>query len=262
VSSSSSDAPADGTPGSGFLSRAIDRRTALGALGALVLVGCAGGNGDESSSTTSTTRGTTGGSAAGATSDLVACVLVPEETAGPYGLDLSDESEYVRRDITEGRAGVPLALTLTVVTAAGECAPVSDARVDVWQCDAEGQYSGYEQPDVDTVGETFLRGIQRTDANGVVTFETIYPGWYEGRATHIHYQVFLGDGLAATSQLAFPDDVSTQVYESEHYRARGDSPTSTNADGVFRDGTEGEMIALTGDVTSGYAGNLVVGISA
>jgi protocatechuate 3,4-dioxygenase beta subunit len=260
VSSSSSDAPADNAA-SGFLSRAVDRRTALGALGALVLVGCAGGGGSESSSTSTTSR-TTGGSTAGESPDLVACVLVPEETEGPFGLDLSDDSEFFRRDITEGRAGVPLALTLTMVTAAGQCAPVADARVDVWQCDAEGQYSGYEQPDADTVGERFLRGIQRTDANGVVSFATIYPGWYEGRATHIHYQVFLGDGLVATSQLAFPDDVSTRVYESEHYRARGDSPTPTDADGVFRDGTEGEMLALTGDVASGYAGNLVVGISA
>ncbi len=185
----------------------------------------------------------------------------PEETEGPYGLDLSDDSELFRRAITEGRSGVPLTVTLTLLAVGGSCAPLTDARVDVWQCDADGAYSGYAQPETDTVGETFLRGIQRTDGDGKVTFETIYPGWYQGRATHIHFQVFPAGGGVATSQMAFPDDVTAQVYASEHYRARGAGSTTTEEDGVFRDGTDGELLALTGDVGSGYDGSLTVGVA-
>lgn len=107
-----------------------------------------------------------------------------------------------------------------------------------------------------------LRGIQRTDRDGLVTFDTVYPGWYEGRATHIHYQVFLDEGLVATSQIAFPDDVTAEVYRSDLYRARGenDSVPTTADDAIFADGVTGEELTLGGTVTDGYRGVLSVGI--
>ena len=159
-------------------------------------------------------------------------------------------------------AGVPLAVTFVVLDVGGSCAPIADARVDVWQTDKDGVYSGFRQPEEDTEGETFMRGIQRTDAAGNATFDTVYPGWYEGRATHIHYQVFLDDGLVATSQLAFPDDVTAEVYGSDLYRARGrnDSVPRTADDAIFADGTAGELLALTGSVADGYRGTISVGI--
>ena len=96
--------------------------------------------------------------------------------------------------------------------------PLSGVRVDVWHCDARGFYSGYEGQGDDqatsTVGQKFLRGVQITDGNGLVTFETIYPGWYHGRTTHIHIKAFLGDGKVATSQLFFPDALSEFIYEN------------------------------------------------
>jgi protocatechuate 3,4-dioxygenase beta subunit len=189
-------------------------------------------------------------------------VLTPEETEGPFGLDLSDDPAFLRRDITEGRPGVPLAVTFAVVAVGGSCAPIANARVDVWQTDKDGVYSGFDQPDADTAGETFMRGIQRTDASGNATFDTVYPGWYQGRATHIHYQVLLDDGLVATSQLAFPDDVTDVVYRSDGYRDRGpnDSVPTTADDAIFADGTAGELLALTGSVADGFLGTISVGI--
>lgn len=105
---------------------------------------------------------------------------------------------------------MPTTLTVSLVDVDAGCAPISGARVDVWHCDADGAYSGFQQAQ----GETFCRGIQLTDDNGQVTFQTIYPGWYPGRITHIHFQVFFGDGQAATSQIAFPEDVTEAVYAS------------------------------------------------
>jgi len=243
-----------------FLSRVIDRRGALGALGLLALAACSSSSDDPfSDAKTSKPAPSSTRSGAVATTD---CVLTPEETEGPFGLDLSDDPALLRRDITEGRAGVPLAVTFVVRDVGRACAPIADARVDVWQTDKDGVYSGFQQPGEDTEGETFMRGIQRTDASGNATFDTVYPGWYQGRATHIHYQVFVGDGLVATSQLAFPDDVTNTVYDSERYRDRGRNASvpRTADDGIFSDGTAGQLLALTGSVANGYRGTMTVGI--
>jgi protocatechuate 3,4-dioxygenase beta subunit len=244
------------------LGRVIDRRGALGALGLLALVGCSSAAKKAVSSTTTTSTTTKPSSSGSGSTTAATCVITPEETEGPYGLDLHTNPELFRRDITEGRKGVPLAVTLTVLDVGGSCAPIKNARVDIWQCDAAGVYSGYSQPGHDTVAQTFMRGIQLTDADGLVTFDTVYPGWYQGRVTHIHYEVFLNDGLVATSQIAFPDATTTEVYASDLYASHGQNtsvPTVAD-DQVFSDGTDGEMITLTGDVTSGYQGTLTVGV--
>ncbi|GEP04164.1 intradiol ring-cleavage dioxygenase [Methylobacterium oxalidis] len=150
-------------------------------------------------------------SASSAEGEAEVCVLTPQSIEGPFYRD----SRLVRADIAEGRAGVPLRLRLRVVEA-GSCQPVAGARVDVWHCDAQGLYSGYPgQRDaraVDTSGQTFLRGSQTTDAAGWVTFDTIYPGWYAGRATHIHVKAFLDARTMLTGQIYFPDALNEFLY--------------------------------------------------
>ncbi|HEX6791228.1 MAG TPA: intradiol ring-cleavage dioxygenase [Candidatus Krumholzibacteria bacterium] len=193
------------------------------------------------------------------------CVLIPEETAGPFTLDLVANPEYLRQDITDGKTGVPLVLELTLVDVNRGCAPIRNARVDVWHCDKDGVYSGFAGEE--TRGETFLRGIQHSDESGRVTFQTIYPGWYYGRATHIHFQVFLEDGRTVTSQVAFPEGVTRQIYRSPLYSGRGENTTvPTNAaDFVFRSPAGAlprELCTLTGSVDGGYTAALNVGIAA
>ena len=183
------------------------------------------------------------------------CLLSPETTEGPFYVD----PRLVRRDIAEGRPGVPLALTLQVVDA--DCRPLAGARVDVWHCDAGGDYSGVRQPGgVSTVGETFLRGTQPTDGDGVARFATIWPGWYRGRTPHVHFKVFLDDRTVLTSQLFFPDGASEALYgAAEPYRARGAPDTPNARDGIARRAGAGAVARVAGDV-SGMAAALVVGI--
>jgi protocatechuate 3,4-dioxygenase beta subunit len=160
------------------------------------------------------------------------CRLAPETTAGPFYLDPG----LVRRDIGEGLPGAPLELVLQVVD--GGCRPIAGARVDVWHCDAAGNYSGYVQGSDrarDTRGETFLRGTQTADAAGVARFRTIWPGWYRGRTPHVHYRVFLDETTVLTSQLFFPDGASETVFRGEPYRGRAARQDTDNAsDGIAR----------------------------
>src|SRR5262249_8605019 len=151
------------------------------------------------------------------------CVVTPSETEGPYPdrTGMISNQAFYRRNITEGKGGLPLTLTLTIVNTNSACAPLAGANVEIWQCDASGNYSEYSQPGYNGTGETFLRGLQTTDASGQATFNTIYPGWYAGRATHIHVQVFRGTSLLKTTQVAFPESVSASVYRSGVYAAKG-----------------------------------------
>ena len=170
-------------------------------------------------------------------------------------------SSFYRRDITEDRSGLPLTLTLTIVNANNACSPMPNVTVEVWQCDAAGNYSEYSQPGFNGTGQTFLRGLQITDANGQVTFSTIYPGWYQGRATHIHVDVYRNGSLVKTTQIAFPESVSSAVYATGVYASKGQNTTTNSRDNVFADGTEGEMATVTGTVTGGYTGTLQIGIA-
>jgi protocatechuate 3,4-dioxygenase beta subunit len=250
-----------------LIASAILRREFVAALGlgsAVAFVGCNGSGGSSGDGSSTTTDDTTDTTDTTTTEADGSCTLIPEETQGPYPLDLSANSEYFRSDITEGKTGIPLTLKLRLVNVGLECAPIANARVDIWHCDKDGVYSGYSQPGVDTVGETFCRGIQLSDARGVVAFQTIYPGWYSGRITHIHFQVYLNSGLVATSQVAFPQDITASVYDSDLYDEHGQntSVTSFASDNVFSDGTQYQMATVTGDINNGFAAELVVGIYA
>jgi protocatechuate 3,4-dioxygenase beta subunit len=184
------------------------------------------------------------------TTGAVDCVLAPELTEGPYYLDL----DLVRSDITEDRPGLPLDLRVKVVSA-DACEPVKDAAVDVWHCDAAGEYSGVEGDE-----RTFLRGIQTTDPDGFAAFRTIYPGWYMGRAVHIHVKVHLGGrGGAFTGQLFFDEDVTATVYETEPYSARPGPDTSNSADGIFGQGGSSTIVTVTPGEES-YGGVVTLGV--
>ena len=154
------------------------------------------------------------------------CVITPEVTEGPYYFDPRLE----RADITEGHEGVATRVRLQVVD--GACQPLAGARVDIWHCNAAGEYSGYPNQTgrVDTTGQTFLRGTQLTAATGIAEFQTIYPGWYAGRTTHIHFKVFLDERTILTGQIFFPDALSQFLYENvEPYKTRGADRDTLNS---------------------------------
>ena len=139
------------------------------------------------------------------------------------------------------------------VVEAGSCAPIGGASVDIWHTDAYGRYSGFRgqgSDGADTSGKTFLRGTQVTDGDGLVEFETIYPGWYPGRTAHIHFRAYTEEGSLASSQLYFPDEVTDVVYSGEMYSLRGDRGTQNGDDGVLR----GDLGVLMGDVVESGEG--------
>lgn len=234
----------------------LSRRTILSAVGALGAGGVIGAVAGAAPAAKSRPR------VAGS------CTLIPQETEGPYPLRaILSNSSIVRGDVTEGRPGVPLTLQIKLQNINDNCLPISNAAVYIWHCDKDGVYSGYSQPGVNTVGQTFMRGVQVSDADGAVNFATIFPGWYIGRLTHIHFQVYLANNLGgtaiATSQIAFPFDIVRDVYHSSLYAAHGQNTSVTTfaADNVFNDGATYQMLALSGSVAAGYVGTLTVGIA-
>lgn len=171
------------------------------------------------------------------------CVVTPTQTEGPYFVDEQLERVDIRSDPTDGSVanGLPLRLRLGVYRVDGtSCAPVTGAHLDVWQCDAEGVYSGVQDTQglFDTRKRKFLRGYQVTDAAGAAEFRTIYPGWYPGRTPHIHLKVRLFAGsrrtFEFTSQLYFDDAVTDRIYALAPYNAKGKRTTTNNRDGIFQ----------------------------
>jgi hypothetical protein len=185
-------------------------------------------------------------------SGLVKCVLTPELTEGPYYV----VGEKLRRDVTEGKAGTALLLRLTVVNAS-TCKPVKNASVEIWHCDAGGVYSGAV---ANNPGTNFLRGVQKTNATGVATFKTIYPGWYQGRAVHIHVKVHVAGTVVHTGQLFFPASVTNVVYKRTPYSAHGTTPDTLNPnDSIFRNGGSKGLLTLKKNGT-GYIGAIGMGV--
>jgi protocatechuate 3,4-dioxygenase beta subunit len=187
-----------------------------------------------------------------------ACILTPEATEGPFYFD----PKLVRSDITEGKQGAPLLLTLQIVQAK-DCAPLQNARVDVWHADGLGLYSGYARQETGSAkGETFLRGTQFTGTEGEVHFDTIYPGWYPGRTPHIHFKAFVGDRNVITGQLYFPDPITEHVYATTPpYRERkAERDTFNSDDFIFvRQGGADTIVDLKMEGGS-YFASLVIGI--
>jgi protocatechuate 3,4-dioxygenase beta subunit len=183
--------------------------------------------------------------------DAVSCVLTPEQTEGPYYI----ANEKLRRNITEGRPGMPLTLRLTVLDARS-CKPIKGAAVDIWHCDAAGAYSGFG---AGRASRTFMRGIQRTNAKGVAIFKTVYPGWYPGRTVHIHVKVHVRGNVVHTGQLYFDDRVTDAVYRRRPYSNRPNRNTRNRDDFLFADGGRRSLLRLRQSGT-GYVGSIRMGV--
>jgi protocatechuate 3,4-dioxygenase beta subunit len=183
--------------------------------------------------------------------DAVTCVLTPEQTEGPYYI----ANEKVRRNITEGRPGTPLTLRLAVVDAR-TCKPIKGAAVDIWHCDASGTYSGFG---AGRASRTFMRGIQRTNADGIATFKTVYPGWYAGRTVHIHVKVHVRGNIVHTGQLYFSDAATDGVYKRAPYSRRPNRDVRNADDFVFRNGGRRSLLRLRRSGT-GYVGTIKMGV--
>jgi protocatechuate 3,4-dioxygenase beta subunit len=158
-----------------------------------------------------------------------ACILTPQAEEGPFYAD----PKLVRSDIAEDKTGIPLTLRLRVIEA-GACNPIAGARVDIWHCDAQGLYSAFrgqgDRHTIDASSKTFLRGTQMTDAAGWVGFRTIYPGWYDGRTTHIHFKVFLDQQNVLIGQTFMPDALNEFIYSNvPAYQGRARQRTVLNA---------------------------------
>lgn len=191
-----------------------------------------------------------------------ACADTVEATVGPYWVDEGLDRSDITIDPSDGsvRAGIPLALTITVRRTDASCAAAPGVQVDVWHCDAGGLYS--DEAANGTVGKKFLRGYQVTDEAGAARFSTIYPGWYSGRTIHVHFRVRAFDGATTTvdfvSQLFFADTASDQVLTEAPYNTRGTRDTSNTNDGIF---DASLLLTLVGNPSDGYAGSFDVDIS-
>ena len=140
---------------------------------------------------------------------------------------------------------------------ASTCKPIKGAAVDIWHCDALGVYSGVQQQN--TVGKTFMRGIQRTNAYGIATFQTVYPGWYMGRAVHIHVMVHLGGNVVHTGQLFFPDTLTDAVYRRAPYSSRSARDKRNATDSIFVNGGKKSVLSVHKS-GAGYVGALTMGV--
>jgi len=224
--------------------RSLTRREALALLGGAAML--AGGVAPRS----------------GIAQTLPSCVVTPEQMEGPFFTDVRLNRPDIRSDPTDNskKEGVPLALTLRVaaVGVAG-CTPLAGAMVDVWHCDAVGAYS---DSDGNTAGRKFLRGHQLTDAGGATRFTTIYPGWYPGRAVHIHFKVRIVAGPALgnefTSQLYFDEAVTDRVHARVPYSVRGQR-TRNSGDALFRR-NGGRLLLALAEAGTGYAGEFHIGM--
>ena len=257
-----------------FLARTADRRKMLGwmaAAGLVPLFGCS----SSGSTTDATADGGTPSTGDGTGSGT--CSVIPEETAGPYPGDGSNGANalvlagIVRRDIrpsigaaTGTAEGVELTVEITLVNTKAGCAKLSGYAIYLWHCDRDGKYSMYDLTD-----QNYLRGVQETDANGQLTFTTVFPGCYAGRWPHIHFEVYPSLAAAtavgnevATSQLALPQAACSAAYATAGYEAsvRNAAAVTLASDNVFSDGSALELATMTGSVSDGFTAALTVAV--
>ncbi len=278
------------------LPRLLSRRAMLtgvvgAGVGAVVLAACgssatsdtAAASNTAAPSDTAAAATTAAGSATAATDAAAAatstCATIPTETGGPYpgdgtnGPNILTDSGVVRSDITHsiGSAsgvaeGVPLTVKLTIVDSANGCAPLPGASVYLWHATRNGEYSMYSSA---VSSENFLRGVQEAGADGTLTFQTVFPGCYDGRWPHIHFEVYntladtsSGSTPKKTSQIAMPKTACDVAYAADGYATSitNLAKTSLASDNVFGDGADLQLPAITGDATSGFVASLTVAV--
>jgi protocatechuate 3,4-dioxygenase beta subunit len=185
---------------------------------------------------------------------VINCVAVPALTKGPYFVDELLNRADIHTDPTTGAASPGTPLEITIRASNGACTPLAGAHVDIWHCDAAGKYS--DESANNTVGQKFLRGYQVTDVNGAVKFTTIYPGWYMGRAVHIHFKIRTYDGSSQTStftsQFFFDDAHTDAIYQQAPYSSRDSRDTRNSADSIYGQSAGNTVLTLTRS-GNGYA---------
>lgn len=184
--------------------------------------------------------------------DPEACTLIPSETAGPFPLDLTENTQFFRQDIRETKTGALLRLKMKII-GLDNCEPMPNVRVNVWHCDKDGLYSGYSQNNnPGQAGLTYLRGYQITDADGIVNFTSIFPGWYTGRICHIHFQVYVSSAYSAVSQMTFDIAAKNALYSANSaLYTKGADPMTYATDNIFSDGYTFQLATLTENPTLG-----------
>ncbi|MET7916258.1 intradiol ring-cleavage dioxygenase [Streptomyces avermitilis] len=249
----------------------------MAVAGGLAIAGMASADPVTESTTKADTSGsaTTSASASATTSATTSsgvCTLNAEVTEGPYSLD----GALVREDIREDKEGVEVQYTLTVVDTANDCAPLADALVEIWHCDALGEYSGFVGRNGHTEEDdgTFLRGGQLTDSDGQVKLISIWPGHYVSRAVHVHLRVhtdvtltddsYTGGEVIHTGQLFFDADINTEIQAISPYSDNTTKETQLDDDSIYDDGGASSglltLTALGSSVSDGYKATLTVGV--
>lgn len=245
----------------------------LALVGATGLVACAPSALSGASPTAATAAATSAATAAaaattGATGAVPSCIVRPAVTEGPYFVDEKLNRSDIRSDPPNGavRPGAAFALTFNVAkVSAANCVSLANAQVDVWHCDAAGVYSDASDPSFNTKGQKFLRGYQLTDANGKASFATIYPGWYQGRAVHIHFKIrtTAANGTVAdfTSQLFFDDALNTQVFSTAPYSQKGTGWMKNAQDGIYAGGGDKLLLKPIAGPSSSFAATFDIGLA-
>ncbi len=223
-------------------------------LGIVAISSCSQSDIEPTSTTSTGSTTTSGGSTNGSSASN--CTVTNSETAGPF--PTKSPANFVRKDIRDDRTGVAFTMNITIKNANASCAALSGALVDVWHCDKDGNYSEYGGSGMQSTNYTsvdFLRGRQTTDTNGLVSFTSIFPGWYGGRAPHVHVHIYNTSGKSLlVTQIAFPYDTSNTVYTTgqSYGYTKGAQDTLNEKDNVFGDGYTNELASVSGSVSSGY----------
>lgn len=250
----------------------MDRKEFLKGIGLMGLAATGAGlfacsSDNDALTTTDSNTGSSG--ATDETSTSSECAVTNSETAGPF--PTNDPEDLERVDITGDRTGVALAINLVIRDVNNACAVLQNAIVDIWHCDADGNYSEYGGSGMQSTNYQnyhFLRGRQISDADGLVKFQSIFPGWYNGRATHIHVHIYNTTGTSLlVTQIAFPEGDDSAVVAvnaaSDYGYTKGMSGYTYNAnDNVFSDGVANELATLSGSVSEGYTLDHIINVKA
>jgi protocatechuate 3,4-dioxygenase beta subunit len=256
------------------MTRAINRREALTLLGGVGLgaagIACSSGDPAPAAAPTSAAGTSSAASSAPAASaaasggpvtasmfgTAASCSITPEQTEGPYYIDV----DKIRADIREDRQGTPLRVAARVMDTDG-CTPIKDAIFEIWHCDAGGLYSGFEAASQGGGGarddKRYLRGAQTTDADGIAVITTIYPGWYRGRTVHIHAKVAVSNSTVLTTQLYFDEAVTDEVYAAAPYSSHPGRDTLNTDDGIYRS----ETTLTVNKQDTGYLGLITIAVA-
>lgn len=250
--------------------RLLSRREALkllGTGGAVLLASCVAPEVTSTLIPTLVSATTSPTQAPSASQAALSCVVRPELTIGPYFVDEQLNRSDIRSEPSDNsiREGMPLALAIGVFDVSqNSCAPIQNAQVDIWHCDAAGMYSGVSDQGFNTVGQKFLRGFQLTDATGKAQFITIYPGWYSGRTVHIHFMIRTigadGNAYEFVSQFFFDEAATDQAHSVQPYAAKGYRNTLNSSDNIYNNGGDQLLLGMLGDNTNGYAATINIGL--